>query len=256
MPLILPHPITPTLTGVYSLMVAPFVEGFRFQASGFSFLLPVAFTSPARPEHAASDYLLCLWHFEVSGDVAQGAVEHASFAPPTLPDDGHYVARDPGHVLSGEGGGREDLVGRVDVHVVLLGVHLKVFETGGYGVFVVYDVDFVVDNVAGMGHPLAPDHELVVYALAERVGHAAVPAGESDPALYGPAQSLLLLVCYGSHGPDRDYEVEGSHLLFVEVGIEGGRDLHLVVVLLQQRREDGGALLGLVALPAAADEER
>jgi hypothetical protein len=38
MPLILPHPITPTLTGVFSLLVAPFVVGFRHQVSGIDFL--------------------------------------------------------------------------------------------------------------------------------------------------------------------------------------------------------------------------
>src|SRR5215208_4309699 len=105
-----------------------------------------------------------------------------------------------------------------------------------------------------MGHPLASYHELVVDALAERVGHAAVPAGQADPALYGLAQAFFLLVCYGSHGPDRDYEVEGSQLILIEVGIEGCVDLDLIVVLLQERREHGGALLGFVALPAAADE--
>ena len=83
-----------------------------------------------------------------------------------------------------------------------------------------------------------------------------MPTGEPDSALYGPAQTLLLLVCDLPHRPDRDHEVEGSHLLPVEVGVEGGRDLDFVSSLLQDRREDGGTLLGFVALPAAADEER
>src|SRR5215208_6433213 len=105
-----------------------------------------------------------------------------------------------------------------------------------------------------MGHPLASYHELVVDALAERVGHAAVPAGQADPALYGLAQAFFLLVCYGSHGPDRDYEVEGSPLILIEEGIEGGGDLDVIVVLLEERREVGGALHGLVGRPATADE--
>src|SRR5918994_1046176 len=110
---------------------------------------------PARPEHAAFDYLSGLRHVEVSCYVAQGAVEHTSFAPLTLPDDGYYIALDPGYVLSREGGGCEDLVGGVDVHVVLLGAHAEVFEARGYGVFVVYDVYLVVDDLAGVGYPLA-----------------------------------------------------------------------------------------------------
>src|SRR5918995_3481610 len=136
----------------------------------------LAFSS-TRPEHSTFDYLFGLRHVEVFRDVAQGAVEYASFAPLTLPDHGYYVALDPGYVLSREGGGCEDLVGGVDVHVVLLGAHAEVFEARGYGVFVVYDVYLVVDDLAGVGYPLATDHELVVDAVAERVGHAAVPAG-------------------------------------------------------------------------------
>src|ERR671911_2976333 len=210
----------------------------------------LAFSS-TRPEHSTFDYLFGLRHVEVFRDVAQGAVEYASFAPLSLPDDGYYVALDPGYVLSREGGGREDVVGRVDVHVVLLRVHAEIFQARRYGVFVVYDCDLVVDDLAGVGHPLASHHELVVDAVAERVGHAAVPAGEPDPALYGPAQALHLLVRDLPHRPDRDYEVKGSHLLPIEVGVEGGRDLHLVPFILQDGREHGGALLGLVALPTA-----
>src|ERR687897_3675927 len=107
----------------------------------------LAFSS-TRPEHAAFDYLFGLRHVEVFRDVAQGAVEHASFAPLSLPDDGYDVALDPGYVLSRESGGREDLVGGVDVHVVLLGVHAEVVETRGYRVFAVYDVYLVVDYFA------------------------------------------------------------------------------------------------------------
>jgi hypothetical protein len=83
-----------------------------------------------------------------------------------------------------------------------------------------------------------------------------VPACEPDPALHSPAQALLLLVRDLSHRPDRDYEVKGSHLLSIEVGVEGCGDLHLVPILLEDGRKYGGALLGFVALPTAADEER
>ena len=57
------------------------------------------------------------------------------------------------------------------------------------------DVDAVVDDVAGMGDPLAAAHELIVDALAERVAHAAVIAGEADAAAHrgGEVLDLLLL---------------------------------------------------------------
>src|SRR5215203_2648558 len=134
-------------------------------------------------------------------------------------------------------------------------MHAEVFQARGYGVFVVYDIDLVVDDLAGVGHPTAPHHELVVDAVAERVGHAPMPAGEPDPALYGPTQALLLLVRDLPHRPDRDYEVKVSHLLPIEVGVEGVRDLDFVPSLLQDGCKDGGALLEFVALPAAAHEE-
>ena len=44
------------------------------------------------------------------------------------------------------------------------------------------DVDAVVDDVAGMGDPLAAAHELVFDRLAEGVAHAAVIAGKADAA--------------------------------------------------------------------------
>src|SRR5918998_3126952 len=253
MPLILPHPITPTLTAVSPLMVKSYI--LRFQAKGIRKTCNLLPFSSARPEHAAFDYLSGFWHVEVFGYVAQGAVEDASLAPLSLPDDGYYVALDPGYVLSREGGGRQNPVGGIDVHVVLLGVHLEVVEARGYGVFVVNDVDLVVDYLAGVGHPLAAHHELVVDAVAERVGHAAVPACKPEPALYGAAQALLLLVRDLPHRPDRDYEVKRPHLLPIEVGVEGRGDLHLVPILFEDGREDGGALLGFVALPTTADEE-
>ena len=89
----------------------------------------------------------------------------------------------------------------------------------------VYDVDLIVDDLAGVGHPLASHHELVVDALSERVGHTAVPAGETDPALYSPAQALLLLVRDLPHRPDRDHEVEDLATAFIR--FSGGATLNL-----------------------------
>ena len=42
--------------------------------------------------------------------------------------------------------------------------------------------DAVVDDVAGMGDPLAAAHELVLDRLAKGVAHAAVIAGKADAA--------------------------------------------------------------------------
>src|SRR5215208_2603734 len=76
MPLILPHPIMPTLTAASSLMVAPFshlacqlVSLSRAQVLDDKAAEPERadwLFSSARPEHAAFDYLFGLWHIEVS----------------------------------------------------------------------------------------------------------------------------------------------------------------------------------------------
>ena len=65
------------------------------------------------------------------------------------------------------------------------------------------DVDAVVDDVAGVGDPLAAAHELVLDALAEGVAHAAVIAGEADAAAHGRREVLDLLLLDLRHGDDR-----------------------------------------------------
>src|SRR5215208_8271538 len=83
MPLILPHPIMPTLTAASSLMVAPFsrlacqlVSLSRAQVLDDKAAEPERadwLFSSARPEHAAFDYLFGLWQFEVFCYVAPGS---------------------------------------------------------------------------------------------------------------------------------------------------------------------------------------
>ena len=82
------------------------------------------------------------------------------------------------------------------MQIVLLGVHGEVVETGGDRVVVVDDLDGVVDDVAGVRHPLPADHELVLGVVAEAVGHAAVPAGDADAARDGSSspRSCSLLI--------------------------------------------------------------
>src|SRR5215203_5130531 len=66
--------------------------------------------------------------FQLLSMSARSALRASLVSTSPVPDDLYYVALDPGYVLSGERGGREDIVARVDVHVVLLGVHAEVFE--------------------------------------------------------------------------------------------------------------------------------
>src|SRR5215211_6747559 len=209
---------------------------------------------PARPEHATLDDLSGLRHVEVPGSVAERAVEYLSRSPTLLPDHRDGRALDPGRVLLAEGRGRQHLVVLIHVHVVLLGAHPEAFEPGGYGVLAVHDVDLVVDDATGVCYELSANHELVVRVVAERVGQATVPAGEADPALDRLQQSPLLFVGDLPHAPDLYHQVEGLHLLLVQVGVERARGFDLVPFSSQEGSEDARALLGLVALPPAADE--
>ncbi len=84
-----------------------------------------------------------------------------------------------------EGSGGQHLVGGIHVHVILFRVHLEVGDAPRDGVLVVNDVDLVVRDVIGVGHPLATHHPLVIRVVPERVTHATVPAGNAHAASDG-----------------------------------------------------------------------
>ena len=53
------------------------------------------------------------------------------------------------------------------MHIVLLRFHLEIFDAPGNRVFMVDDVDLVIDDIPRMGYPLAAYHPLVVDVVAE-----------------------------------------------------------------------------------------
>ena len=92
----------------------------------------------------------------------------------------------------------------VDMHVVLLGAVGEIADARHDRIVGPGDVDAVVDDVAGMGDPLAAAHELVVGRIAEGVAHAAVIAGEADAARARRVVRLVeLLLLDLRHGVDR-----------------------------------------------------
>ena len=141
------------------------------------------------------------------------------------------------------------------MHVILLGaigearnpLHDRIVGLG--------DVDVIVDDVAGMGDPLAAAHELIVDAVAERVAHAAVIAGEADAASHCGGQVLDLFLFDLRHRDDRHDEAHVGDRRIGE-GLGGVFDIDLEVVLLEHLGDDMRALLRLMAAPASPDDER
>ena len=80
----------------------------------------------ARPEHPAPDDLARLGHVEIDAMMAERGVEDPALSPTALPDNRHHRPGDPGGVGAIERGRRQHLVRRIDVQVVLLGVHREV----------------------------------------------------------------------------------------------------------------------------------
>ncbi len=112
--------------------------------------------------------------------MTQRRVKYPPLAIAPLPHLGHGHTIDPVGVVATKGGRGQHLVGGIDMHVVLLGMHGEIVDPLGDGIIVISDVDGVVDDIARMSHPLAADHKLVVDTLSERVAHAPVPAGDVD----------------------------------------------------------------------------
>ena len=65
------------------------------------------------------------------------------------------------------------------MHVILFGVHPKIRQPLRDGVIVAGDIHCVINDVAGVRHPLTAHHELIVHIVAERVAHRAVPAAHA-----------------------------------------------------------------------------
>ncbi len=131
---------------------------------------------PARPYQAAPHNLASLRGVEIFGDMPQRTKEHAPLSPSADPHHWHDRAFNPGMVFTTERCRRQHLIGRVHMHVILLGVHGKIIESLSNGVFVIGDLYGVVDDPAGMGYPLSAHQVLIVRTLAESVRHAAMPS--------------------------------------------------------------------------------
>ncbi len=171
-----------------------------------------------------------------------------------LPDHRHRHAFDPGGMLAGEGGRCQHLVGRIDMHVILLRGIGKIGDTLHQRIVGARNVHAIVDDVARVGHPLAADDELVFDALAEGIARAAVIAGDTDAAFDGRGEILYLFLLDLRHRHDRN---DQRQVVDRRIGEGFGRvfQIDLEPVLLQHVADDMGAFLRLVPAPAAPDDQ-
>lgn len=187
--------------------------------------------------------------------MAQGAVKNFALAPAPFPNNRHYHAINPVQVAVIERGGGENFVGGVNVHIVLLAVHGKVFQSGGDGIVGAGDLYGVVNEIARMGHPLPADHKLIFGVIAKRVSHAPMPSGEPHPRANRVEQAFFLLRRDGAHGPDLGDEGIRLHFFGVEVSVEGVGDFDFVPLFAEEGGKNVNAFLGFVAFPAAPNHK-
>ena len=107
------------------------------------------------------------------------------------------------------------------MHIILLGAHIKVVEAGRNRMTTVGDVDAVIDDVAGMRHPLPADHKLIFGVIAKGIGHAAVPAADVYPTFAdGIQQGRFLLAADAAHRVDRDHQIDRVHQIGVQEAVQ------------------------------------
>ena len=107
------------------------------------------------------------------------------------------------------------------MHIVLFAVHVKVFQSFGDGVFMVYNIDPVIDDIARMSHPLTTHHKLVFYTPAEAITHTPMPTSNTHTAFHCFKQAFLLLTGDLSLSPDRNYQVKLHEFLSIDERIKG-----------------------------------
>ena len=116
-------------------------------------------------------------------------------------------------------------------------------------------VDAIIDDVAGMRDPLAAHHELIFGGVAKRVAHAAVIAGKANAAAHRLLKIGQLAVFNLRHRVDRHDQTEFTKL-WVREGRRRGLGPDVKPFLAQHFADNRGALLGLVAAPAAPYDQR
>src|SRR5580704_11803715 len=106
------------------------------------------------------------------------AVKHPPTTMHPLPCDWHLNAFDPGTIVSGKSCPGQNMVARVDMHVVLLRLVVKIFDPFRDRIALINDVHLVRNGISRMSNKLSAGHELVVRVGAKTVSQSSVKSGK------------------------------------------------------------------------------
>src|SRR5260221_11002686 len=113
-----------------------------------------SFSVSRGPEHPSEDQCPHPSDVKFCCSVTQRTVQAFACPVTPLPEDRHHHTLNPGTVVAAKGGGRKHLVAWIDMHIILLGAVIEVFNPTRDRVVSFGDGDAVRDDIARMRYPL------------------------------------------------------------------------------------------------------
>src|SRR3989339_8856 len=219
--------------------------GAHFQCAG-----QASFT---RPEHSSFYYFFYFRDIEIFSCVAKRGVENSGFAVFPFPDYGHYSTVYPGIYMTVKGCNSQNFVGRIHMHIVLLGVNFKICKTLYYWILRFCNLNGIIYYPARMLDPLPAYYILIVYIISKGVTHPSMPTRKTNTAFYCIYKPFFLFFSNSSHRPGRYDKVKRHHFILVCINIQLIRDCNIIPIRLKYRREYIHALLRFMSVPPAPD---
>ncbi|EGE57257.1 hypothetical protein RHECNPAF_4460027 [Rhizobium etli CNPAF512] len=191
---------------------------------------------------------------EFGRDMAESRIEDAAGAEMALEDNRHHDIAGRRIVCAGEGRGRQDFDSGIVMQVILLRMVVEVGNALHNRIVLAGDRDAEVDNVAGMGDPCDAGDIAERCAFLEGGGKRPVMAGKPEPAThrFDQTKGMIFLKLFASD--DRHQQIGFRERRRSEYAEIAGH-LDRKAVFAQEIGDDMGALLRLVTLPAAPDDQ-
>ncbi len=138
----------------------------------------------------------------------------------------------------------------IDVYEILFGVHVKIVQSPGNFILMIGNLHPVIDNSAGMSHPLSANHKLIFRIFPERIPDSSVPPGKTASCLNSFQQPFFLLLRYFGHRDNLNDKIKGLHQFLVGIRIQFIGNNYLRTFSSEPRHEDVDGLPGFMAIPA------